>query len=135
LFAALTLSLLIVMGCSKESEPAKNPKAETTPAKEDTFTLDLPDTATNIAKGADEPVKITVDRGDDFKGDIALTFKPPEGITIEPVSATIPADADDVEVTVTAADSAGAGEKDIEVTGKAGEKVTRATFKVEVTDE
>ena len=134
LFAALTLSMLIVMGCSKESAPAKAPTSGTTPNKEETFTLKVPDTATNIAKGEDEAVKITVDRGDDMKGDIALTFKPPEGITIEPASATIPADDDKVEVTVTADKTAGEGEKDISVTGKSGEKVTTASFKVEVTD-
>lgn len=134
LFAALSLSMLIVTGCSKESAPAKAPTSGTTPDKEDTFTLKLPNTATNIAKGEDEPVKISVDRGDDLKGEIALTFKPPAGITIEPASAKIPADDDNVEVTVTADETAGAGEKDITVNGKAGAKVTTATFKVEVTD-
>jgi len=132
LFATLTLSMLVVMGCSKETEPAKSPGAKTTPAEESTFKLELPQTATNIAKGSDEPVTIGVDRGEDLKGEVMLTFKTPEGITIK--DAKIPADQDKVDVPVTASDTAGAGEQAITVTGKAGSKETTGTFKVEVTD-
>jgi len=135
LFAGLTLSMLIVMGCSKESDPAKSPGDKDAPAESATFKLEMPSTAPNIAKGTDEAIKIGVDRGKDMKeAPVELTFEPPKGLTVEPKTATIPADADDVEVTLTAAEDAGAGEKDIKVTGKSDGKVTNATFKVEVKD-
>jgi uncharacterized membrane protein len=132
LFATLILSMFVVMGCSKETDPAKTPGAKTTPAEESTFKLELPQTATNVAKGTDEPVTIGVDRGEDLKGEVALTFQTPEGITIK--EAKIPADDNEVDVTVTAADTAGAGEQPVTVTGKVGGKETTGTFKVEVTD-
>ncbi len=133
LFATVTLSMLVVMGCGKTTEPAKTP-GKTPPAEESTFKLELPTTATNIAKGQDEAVKIGVERGEDMKGEVELTFEAPEGLTIAPATAKIAADADDAEVTVKAADNAGVGEKDITVKGKAGGKETSGTFKVEVTD-
>jgi uncharacterized membrane protein len=133
-FATLSLSMLIVMGCSKETDPAKTPGAKTTPAAANTFELEIPTGATNVDKGATQTMTIGVDRGDDLKGAVALTFKPPEGITIEPASAEIPADKDEVEITVKAADDAAAGEKTIPVTGKVGEKETSGNIKVEVTE-
>jgi uncharacterized membrane protein len=132
-FATFALSMLIVMGCNKETDPAKTPGGKT-PAKENTFKLELPPTAPNVAKGATETVTIGVDRGDDMKGAVALTFKPPAGITIEPTSAEIPADKDEVEVTVKADAEAAAGEKSIPVTGKVGDKQTEGTLNVEVTE-
>ena len=133
LFAGLALSMLFVMGCSKETEPAKAP-GKATPDEEHTFELELPTGATNVAKGGVEKLTIGVDRGDDMKGAVALTFTPPEGITIEPASAEIPADKEEVEVTVSAAAEAATGEKSIPVKGKIGDKETSGTVMVEVTE-
>jgi uncharacterized membrane protein len=132
-FAALALSMLVVMGCSKESAPAKDPQSKDKPAEENTFTLKVPTGATNITQGGEgEAVEISVDRGEDMKGAIPLTFKPPAGITIEPASTEIPADKDGVEVTVKAAADTATGEQAIPVTAKVGEKEASETFKVEV---
>lgn len=133
LAVALSTTLMMV-GCSKETEPAKSPDSKTEPAAENTFKLSLPTTATNIAKGGDEKVTIGVDRGENVKEEISLSFSPPEGITIEPDSATIGSDKSETEVTVKVDADAAAGEKSIPITGKAGDKETSGSFKVEVTE-
>ena len=63
-----------------------------------------------------------------------VVYQPPEGITIEPASAEIPADKEEVEVTVSAAAEAATGEKSIPVKGKIGDKETSGTVMVEVTE-
>jgi len=133
-FSALTLSMLVVMGCSKETEPAKTPGTNKTVNEETSFKLEIPTEAKNIAKGGDEMVTIGVDRGDDMKGAVALSFKPPTGITIEPATTEIPADKDEVDVTVKVSAEAAAGEKSIPVTGKAGDKETSGSLMVEITE-
>lgn len=130
--AALALALMV--GCGKDTEKAKTPGAANPPADENTFNLTLPTGATNVARAGEESVKIAVDRGEKMKSEITLKFEAPEGVTIEPASPKIPADADEVEVMVKAAEDAPVGEKSIKVTGEGDGKKADGTFKVEVTE-
>lgn len=132
---ALAVGVLALSGCGKTTEPAETPgKPGKTPKAENTFKLTLPSGATNIAQGGDHKVTISVDRGENMKDEVALTFTPPEGMTIEPASPKIAGDKSEVEVTVKVAADAAKGEKSIPVSGKAGGKETSGSFKVEVTE-
>ena len=133
--SAVALSFALLVGCGKETDPAKPPGTENAPADENTFTLTLPQTATNIQQGGQaETIEISVDRGENVKGEIALTFQPPHGVTIEPANATIPSDQDSAEVAVSAAADTPIGEKPVTVMGESEGKKTEGTFNVEVTE-
>ncbi len=132
LTAALTLALMV--GCNKETENAKTP-GKSTPPEASTYKLTLPDGATDIAKEGEEKVTIGVDRGDNMKSAVNLTFEPTEGITVVPDNPTIPADKDEVEVMVKVGKDVAKGETAIKVTGDADGKKTDGTFKIEVTED
>jgi uncharacterized membrane protein len=96
------------------------------------FSLDVPMTETDIAPGETDVVTIGVDRGTGIDGAIQLSFtNVPQGVTISP--ATIPAGENEVEVTITAAAGAAAGEHTVTVEGRgpAGPPATN-TFKIDV---
>lgn len=133
LATALALTAVLAVGCSKDTEKAKSPDSASAPAEENTFRLEVPTMATNIAVGGDEKVSISVDRGENLKGAIALSMDPPDGITIEPASPEIAADKDDVEFTVKVAADAAEGKKSIPIKGKAQGKETSGSFEVDIT--
>lgn len=133
LATTLALAAVLAVGCNQETEKAKSPDSKTAPAEENTFKLELPMTAPNIAQGGDEKVSVSVDRGENMKGAVTLSMDPPEGITIEPENPEIPADKDEVEFTVKVGADVAEGEKSIPVKGEAEGKETSGSFKIEVT--
>jgi hypothetical protein len=138
-WAAGLFSLLLLVGCTEESTPGGPGAANTTqsgePANDDaTFTIEMPTGATNIEQGKSETVKIGVDRGSDFTGDVSVTLVAPDGVTITPQQATIPSGSDDVEVAVQVAPTVPPGEKIINVTGSGGSgPPATGQLKIEVT--
>lgn len=105
-----------------------------TPNKNDTFTIHAPATSTTIKQGESNTVKIKVDRGSAFKQDVRLSFEAPQGITIEPSTATVKASEDETHTfTLKAAPNAPLGEESVKVIGtpQTG-KATDVTFKVKV---
>jgi len=137
LVAALLMGGLT--GCSEETTPGGPGAATTTtegePAEpEATFTLTMPTGATNVEQGASEVISIGIDRGEQFGEDVTVTFMPPQGVTIEPSEAIIPAGQDEVEVTVHVDATATPGEKLIQVSGKGGSgPAATGELKIEVT--
>jgi hypothetical protein len=132
--STLALTLALFVGCGKETDPAKTPGAQTAPADENTFTLTLPRTATDLEPGGEaNNFEISANRGENVKGEIALSFPElPNGITIEPASPRIPAGADKVEVAVSAAADAPAGTHSIKVMGESEGKQAEGMFDVKV---
>ncbi|MCA9067396.1 MAG: hypothetical protein KDA84_00635 [Planctomycetaceae bacterium] len=133
LATTLVLAVVFAVGCSKETEKAKSPGSKTAPTDANTFQLEVPTTATNIAQGGDKKVTIGVERGDNVTGPIALSMDPPEGITIEPESPEIASGKDDVEFTVKVGADVADGKKSIPVKGTAEGKETSGSFEIEVT--
>ena len=99
------------------------------------FKISAPVTSTDLKQGETQTVKIDVDKGSDFKEDVALAVEAPKGITVEPSSKTVKAGekGDDIEFKVTAAKDAPLGDHNVKVTGtpKTGTP-TSVEFKVTV---
>jgi uncharacterized membrane protein len=102
-----------------------------------TFKLKAPVMTTKLNKGESKPVEVTLDRGKDFKEDVALTATvdpADKGVTAEvspkDVKKSDPAKAD---VKVTATEKASHGDFNVTVTGKPAKgDSTSVTFKVNV---
>src|SRR5688572_19939015 len=54
-----------------------------------TFNVSAPVTATNIKQGESQEVKLSLNRGRDFKDDVTVTFDAPAGLKIEPASVKV----------------------------------------------
>ncbi len=139
--AALLGMGIAVAGCSQESGPggpgvANQPKTSTsttsTPSgststttttankpvvtdKNNTFRLEIPRMTTSVTRGKKEDVTLSISRGSDFKQNVKLQFKAPNGVTISPAEPTIAAGQDKVTVTIQAAGDAPTGKHNIEV--------------------
>jgi len=132
---------------SKKYETPSSPRASATPAspradgdgapknvtvdKKTRFTIGGPGlglTSTDVKQGATETVKLKLDRGENFKETIKLSFKDDkEGLKFEANPATVtPGDKDEVQVKVTADDKAAIGKHTVIVTAtpSAGETAT-----------
>lgn len=125
-----TLGLAFLVGCN-QSPPGGSGSGV---PKKATFDIKAPSLATTLKQGDTKEVKLTLDRGKDFHDDVALTFEPATGITIEPASLNVAsADAKDVTVKVTATKDAAVGEHDVKVIGTPkGGNATSVMFKVKV---
>ncbi|QDU92738.1 COG1470 family protein [Lignipirellula cremea] len=122
-FTSLTL-----IGCSEPTEKG-GPGATTNAAAtkdadghdhdEATFTLTPPDSV-DVEAGKDTEVAISVDRGDEFKQKVTITFEAPEGVTLDPTSIVADKVGEDQEVKVIVrADAAMAeGKSVLKVMGK-----------------
>jgi uncharacterized membrane protein len=139
-FSATAVMLAVALtGCTKESEkggpgaPATNSNAE---ADDDrTFTLDVPNITTTVEQGARDKASISIDRGDNFKEEVKLQFKPPAGVTVLPADASFNPDAEKVEITIEASAEAKPGDTNIEVTAvpATGKSITK-TMPITVTE-
>jgi hypothetical protein len=149
---ALTLvaGLLIAAGCGKPKETGKtggepSKKAEASkpeaskpeaskpaPPPPAAGSITLSDVAVDVEKEKDAKVKIKVARTD-YKDEIKVTFdaKGAKGIALDPAEAVIPAEKDEVEVTVKAAKDAESGVVVVTATPK-DEKVKPASGKLDV---
>ncbi|MBW3599638.1 MAG: hypothetical protein KY475_20495 [Planctomycetes bacterium] len=134
------VALFLMTGCTEETPPGGPGALTTTPEGEPaepeaTFTLAVPTGARNIEQGESETLTIGVDRGEEFQDEVAVTFQPPEGITIDPEQATIVAGEDEVDITVTVDPTVQPGELWIEVTGEApAGPPTTGKIAIEVTE-
>lgn len=88
-----------------------------TPGTKDSFTLKGPAMSTTLKQGERQQVKLTLDRGSDFKKAVKLTADAPKGLKVDLSTHSVaPADAADVAMTVEADKDAPLGEHKIHVT-------------------
>ncbi|MCC6793802.1 MAG: hypothetical protein IT366_01690 [Candidatus Hydrogenedentes bacterium] len=112
-------------------------ETEVQDADEHTFTLDVPNTETDLKPGESKQIAIGVDRGDKMEGqDISLTFSNlPAGISVEPANPTVKAGEDEAPVMIVARGDATPGDFTVQVQGNgtSGPPATNE-FKVSVND-
>ena len=150
MFLSLSSAGLIgLSGCGKEKGTTGGPGATDPNAKkpmvgqqENTFTISSSHTTVYV-DGKPVESSIGISRGTGFDQDVSVEFAAvPSGVKIDPSKLTIVKGASEAKFTVTAADSATAGDYMVKVTGKPGSgaesmvdlKVTvkpRATFSLD----
>jgi uncharacterized membrane protein len=114
--AAAVLVAAGLIGCNQSPPGGKTSKD--TPSKS-TFKIKAPLTSTTIKQGDKQTVKLTLDRGKDFKEDVTLTVDAPEGLTVELDPKKVKAsDGETVTMSVSVAKTAAVGDQTIQVTGK-----------------
>jgi uncharacterized membrane protein len=120
--------MLVAAGGCNTSERGGGATANTS------FKIAAPATKTTLKQGESDVVKLTLDRGKDFKSDVQLKVTAPKGLNVTMATAQVKAsDGKEVSVTITADKDAPIGEHVVTVTGTP-EKGSPATvdFKVEV---
>lgn len=100
----------------------------------ETFTIKAPAMATTIKQGDQHTVKLTIDRGSDFKKAVALKVDAPKGLEVVLQPGNVkPSDPEEVTATVKVADDAPIGDHVVKVTGTPESGATTAVeFKVKV---
>ena len=119
LASVVALGLAFAIGCENKSPPG-GPGATSdnkTADKGMTFKINPPSSVT-MKQGEEKEVKITINRGKNFKEDVKLTFDAPKGLSVKPDSITIKAGDTEADVKVHADKDAPLGKKNI-VTCKA----------------
>ncbi len=141
-FAGLfVMGVVALAGCDSKDTPG-GPGATNSTGKQplygqadNTFNLTAP--STSVAQGETKTVTITISRGTNFQGDVALEFKDvPEGMTVSPASPVIKHGDKETEVTLKAAADAAQGNFLVKVTGhptKGGDGSTQ--MKLAVTED
>jgi uncharacterized membrane protein len=124
------VAALIVLqaGCNKSPEGGN-------PGSANSFKISAPTTSTTIKQDNKETVKLSIDRGSDFKKDVKLTVKAPDKIKAELSKETIKAgDTTDFTVTVSPDKDAPLGDHKVTVTGTpdGGGAATSVDFTVKV---
>jgi len=113
------LALGALVGCNT-SPPGGSPPAAGG-QRSTSFKLKAPLTSTSIKQGETQTVKLSVDRGKDFKEDVHLKVElmdNPKGIKVEPADPVVKAsDKEDLALKVTADKDAAIGEHTIRITG------------------
>ena len=144
LSTALLVAAMAVIGCGEETEPggpgadpaspAANGDGDDMQNEENTFTMTVPSTATDIEAGGSESITVSIDREDQFNEAVTLQFTAPQGIRVEPQQHEIAAGIDEADVTITVDPTAQPGEHRISVTATptSGENPVTAEFMVEV---
>ena len=97
LLLAITMSFGV--GCEKETETEGGPGATRPPSEKPvlgetpgTFTLKTAMTAIDIQQGESDTVTIEIDRADNFRQDVTISFEQvPAGLTFDPMSSVIKA--------------------------------------------
>lgn len=125
LLASLSfLALVAFVGCETKSTPggpgATNPSAKKplVGQADNTFTLDVPNLATNVKQGESKTVGIALNRGNNFEEDVTLKFDNlPKGVTVEPSDPTIKKGEKEAKITLKAAADAAVGDFNVKVTG------------------
>jgi uncharacterized membrane protein len=107
---ALAVALLAAGGCIWSNSGGTG--------KADSFTLAGPPRTTALKQGETQTVKITVQRGTDFKQAVKLTAdKPPQGVKVEFIPADVKPGDREAEMKITADKDAAVGEHAIVVKG------------------
>jgi hypothetical protein len=121
----LALALIALAGCN-EGTPGGPGVTNPPPAREqptfgqaaETFKLNPPMKSTTVQQGGSKDVKIGIDRGKNFEGDVTLDFaEEPKGVTVETPNPVIKKGDTEAKVTVKAADDASLGNFTVKVMG------------------
>jgi hypothetical protein len=124
--AVLGLALVGIWGCGESGAPAGRggpgatnpPSQQSNAAKADTFKLSLPSGSTHVKQGETKMATISVDRGKSFTQDIRVSFENlPQGVSIEPATATVRSGDSKESFTIKASDSAQPGDAAVRVIG------------------
>ena len=120
------IAALSFAGCNHSPEGG-------TPGTHSSFDISAPSMTTTIKQDNKETLKLTLDRGSDFKKTVKLSVSQPDKIKAELNKETIaPSDPKEFTVTVTVAKDAPLGDQTIKVTGtpEGGGSPTSVEFKV-----
>jgi uncharacterized membrane protein len=146
--AAMTGTAILITGCNngtpggpgadKDKDKDKEKPSVLQQAKdavvqpEGTYSLTLPVLSTRLKQGEAKVVTVGIRRGKNFDEDVALKFDgAPQGVTVDPATASIKHGEKEAKVTVKTADDAAVGEFTIKVTGHA-EKGTDASNNLKI---
>jgi uncharacterized membrane protein len=130
------VALAAIVGCNESPRGGGTGTAAGRDAgrASETFTIKAPAMATNINQGDQETVKLTVDRGDDFKKAVTLKVDAPKGIEVTLQPSNVKAsDPEEVTATIKVANDAPVGDHVVKVTGTPESGAAPAVdFKVKV---
>ena len=122
------VAALMLIGCNKSPEGG-------TPGTTSSFKIHGPDLSTTIKQDNRETVKLSIDRGKDFKKDVKLSVTAPDKIKAELNKDVVKADEPtDFTLTITAAKDAPLGDNVLKVTGTpdGGGTATSVDVKIKV---
>jgi len=122
------IAALALAGCNHSPEGG-------TPGTSSSFSISAPTMSTTIKQDNKESVKLTLNRGSDFKKSVTLAVTAPEKIKAELSKSTVsPSDASDVMLNVSVAKDASLGDQTIRVTGtpEGGGAATTVEVKIKV---
>jgi len=121
------IAALMFAGCNNSPEGG-------TPGTSSSFTMSAPTISTTIKQDNKESVKLTLNRGADFKKSVKLRVTAPDKVRAELSKDTIaPSDPGEVTLTVTVAKDAPLGDEMIKVTGTPeGGTATSVDVKIKV---
>jgi len=125
----LMFALAAMCGCQTSSSPRGGSVLEG-----EGFKIAVPTFATDIKQGETKSITVSLERGDYFKQDVKLQMRASAGINVDPTSIIVKAsDKPDVQVRITATQTAALGEYPVSVMGipKFGES-TATAFNVKV---
>jgi uncharacterized membrane protein len=129
--AALALGALV--GCN--TSPSGGGAGSAGTRRSNQVTVTAPTLSTDLKHGETKTVKLSLNKGSDFKEDVELKFDAPPGIKVDPTTTTVHASekGDNIELKVTAANDAPVGDHTVKVTAtpKVGTP-TNVDFKVTV---
>jgi uncharacterized membrane protein len=126
--APIATLIVLQAGCNKSPEGGA-------PGSTASFKISAPTISTTVKQDNKETVKLSIDRGSDFKKDVKLVVDAPDQIKTELSKATIKAgDTTDFTVTVSPSKTAPLGDHKIKVTGTpdGGGAATSVEFTVKV---
>jgi uncharacterized membrane protein len=94
LLAVLAIvAVLLPLGCGKTTTGGQSSEHNILGgAKGTSFTVTVPSLPTTVNQGEEKEVRISFDKGKEFKHDVTFTFSAEKGITVEPSTHTIKAD-------------------------------------------
>ncbi len=121
------ISALTFVGCNHSPEGG-------TPGTSSSFTISAPTMSTTIKQDNKETVKLTLNRGSDFKKSVKLTVSAPDKIKADLSKDTVaPSDSGDVMLNIAAAKDAPLGDQVIRVTGTPdGGSATTVDVKIKI---
>lgn len=131
LMSVMVLFVGGLVGCNQSERGGR--VTENTPSSS-TFRVSAPVTATTIKQGDKQTVKLTVDRGNEFKEAVTLKAEPSTGLSVDLDPKTVkPGDPETVTATVSVDKEAALGEHKVKVLATpATGNATNVEFKVKV---